>query len=206
MEYQIGDKVRIREDLKAFKTYNGTCAVVGMLKYGGEIAVITKQRSINQYHLGIDGGEYFWTPKMFDQNYKPESENYMKTSEFKNELEKLGYTFEDECVKNEQNLMAAWISKLYVNKIDSAYVCILSPKLFNLIYKYAATPIAEREDEDDSIIYTGAELIRTAVDDWADFSEGDEKLMDWFPELADLLPKKKYKTDPQLMCIEEVEK
>lgn len=29
--------------------------------------------------------------------------------------------------------------------------------------------------------------------------------MDWFPELADLLPKKKYKTDPQLMCIEEVE-
>lgn len=131
--------------------------------------------------------------------------DYMKTSEFKSELEKLGYVFEDSCVTDKDNFAVAWISALYVNVINSNHVCGVSPKLFNLIYKYAATPIAEREDEDDSIIYTGAELIRTAVDDWADFSEGDEKLMDWFPELADLLPKKKYKTDPQLMCIEEVE-
>jgi len=73
--------------------------------------------------------------------------DYMKTSKFKAELEKMGYTFEDGNLKNEQGLMAAWISKLYVNKIDSAYACELPPKLFSLIYKYAATPIAEREDE-----------------------------------------------------------
>lgn len=147
MEYQIGDKVRIREDLKAFKTYNGTCAVVGMLKYGGEIAVITKQRSINQYDLGIKGGGYLWTSEMFDQNYKPESEKYMKTSEFKAELEKMGYTFEGTHVINEQNSRIAWVSSIYVNSIDTHYSREVSPKLFSLITKYAATPIAEREDE-----------------------------------------------------------
>lgn len=73
--------------------------------------------------------------------------DYMKTSEFKAELEKLGYTFEDSHVKKEQNLTVAWVSTLCVNVIDSNYGYMLSPKLFNLIYKYAATPIAEREDE-----------------------------------------------------------
>jgi len=73
--------------------------------------------------------------------------DYMKTSEFKAELEKLGYTFEDSCVKNEQNLTVAWISTSDVNMIDSNYDYEVSPKPFSLIYKYAATPIAEREDE-----------------------------------------------------------
>jgi hypothetical protein len=72
---------------------------------------------------------------------------YMKTSEFKAELEKLGYTFEDERVKNEQNLTVAWISTSDVNTIDSNYGYEVSPKPFSLIYKYATTPIAEREDE-----------------------------------------------------------
>lgn len=56
----------------------------------------------------------------------------------------------------------------------------------------------------DVMIYTGAELIQTAVDDWADFSEGNERLMDWFPELAEIMPLKKYKTDPMLNNIEEI--
>lgn len=71
----------------------------------------------------------------------------MKTSEFKTELEKLEYTFEYEFVKNKNNLEVACISTSYVNVIDTGYSCEISPKLFNLIYKYAATPIAEREDE-----------------------------------------------------------
>lgn len=73
--------------------------------------------------------------------------DYMKTSEFKAELEKLGYAFEDSGVKNEQNSTIACISTLRVNVIDSNYGCEVSPKVFNLIYKYASTPIAEREDE-----------------------------------------------------------
>ena len=73
--------------------------------------------------------------------------DYMKTSEFKAELKKLGYVFEDSRVKDKSSSMAAWISALCVNKIDTNYDCKVSPKLFNLLYKYAATPIAEREDE-----------------------------------------------------------
>jgi len=73
--------------------------------------------------------------------------DYMKTSEFKNELEKLGYTFEGDFVKNEQNLADALVSTLCVNEIDNHHVYELSPKLFSLITKCTATPIAEREDE-----------------------------------------------------------
>ena len=73
--------------------------------------------------------------------------DYMKTSEFKNELKKLGYTFEGSCVTDKDNLAVAWISALYVNEIDTTYSRKISPKLFNLITRYAATPIAEREDE-----------------------------------------------------------
>ena len=73
--------------------------------------------------------------------------DYMKTSEFKSELEKLGYTFEDSQVMNKNNLTVAFINSLFVNMINSNYGCVLPQKLFNLITKYAATPIAEREDE-----------------------------------------------------------
>lgn len=72
---------------------------------------------------------------------------YMKTSEFRNELEKMGYTLEGSRVKDEHSLTIAWVSTLCANMIDSTYDCEVSPKLFNLIYKYASTPIAEREDE-----------------------------------------------------------
>ena len=56
-----------------------------------------------------------------------------------------------------------------------------------------------------SIIYTGAELIKTAIDDWKGFSNGNETLMEYFPELEDVLPNKKYKADSQLSDISEVE-
>ena len=76
-----------------------------------------------------------------------EEMDYMKTSEFKNELEKFGYTFEGDIVMNKDDLVVALISALDVNVINSDYGCEVSPKLFSLICKYASTPIAEREDE-----------------------------------------------------------
>lgn len=76
-----------------------------------------------------------------------EENDYMKTSEFKAELRILGYTFEDGHVMNEKNLAIACISSVCVNEIDTIYSREISPKIFNLITKYAATPIAERKDE-----------------------------------------------------------
>lgn len=103
-------------------------------------AMIEQEPPIN-FNNTIHSLEYCKTEIEFEEK------RYMKTSKFKAELEKLGYTFEDEFVKNEQNLTIACINSLFVNKIDTNYDCEVSPKLFNLIYKYAATPIAEREDE-----------------------------------------------------------
>ena len=88
---------------------------------------------------------YCYTSEMFDQNWK--EDKFMKTSEFKAELRKMGYTFEGNHVMNEQNLAMAWISLVCVNMIVTTYGREVSPKLFSLITKYAATPIAEREDE-----------------------------------------------------------
>ena len=103
-------------------------------------AMIEQELPIN-FNNTIHSLEYCKTEIEFKEK------DYMKTSEFKNELKKLGYTFEDERVKNEQNLTVAWISTSDVNTIDSNYGYEVSPKPFSLITKYAATPIAEREDE-----------------------------------------------------------
>ena len=103
-------------------------------------AMIEQESPIN-FNNTIHSLEYCKTEIEFKEN------DYMKTSEFKNELEKMGYTFEDDIVTNKDNLTVAWISALYMYRIDSKYAYDISPKLFNLIYKYAATPIAEREDE-----------------------------------------------------------
>lgn len=103
-------------------------------------AMIEQELPIN-FNNTIHSLEYCKTEIEFKQK------DYMKTSEFKTELEKLGYTFEDKFIKNKSNLIGAWISISDVNKINSNYGCEVSPKLFNLITKYASTPIDEREDE-----------------------------------------------------------
>ena len=103
-------------------------------------AMIEQEVPIN-FNNTINSLEYCKVEIEFKEN------DYMKTSEFKVELEKLGYTFDDDIVMNKDDLVVALISPLCVNVINSDYGCEVSPKLFNLITKYAATPIAEREDE-----------------------------------------------------------
>ncbi|MCH4172585.1 MAG: hypothetical protein LKF36_15305 [Lactobacillus sp.] len=51
---------------------------------------------------------------------------------------------------------------------------------------------------------TGAELLKEAVTDWKLFSE-NESFVDWFPDAAWIMPKKRYQFDSELSGIEEVE-
>lgn len=131
-----------------YETYNGVRACEGMTKYVGRIATIVS--GIGN-HLGVqlDIGSFWWTwtYEMFDQNWKSESENYMKTSEFKTELKKLGYTFEDEYLMNKQGKPSAYVSTVCVNKMDTTFGYEISPKVFSLMSRYATTPIAERNDK-----------------------------------------------------------
>lgn len=52
--------------------------------------------------------------------------------------------------------------------------------------------------EHDYQILTGTELMKTAIDDWNAFPDNDETLFEWYPNLAKVLPNKKYKVNPQL--------
>ena len=69
-EYKVDDKVKIREDLKMYKIYNGIRAGEGMLKYSGKIATITVRFPDGSYVLDIDSDYWYWAPEMFDQNWK----------------------------------------------------------------------------------------------------------------------------------------
>ncbi len=64
-------------------------------------------------------------------------------------------------------------------------------------------PEIEKEDGDYQIL-TGAELMRTAIDDWQNFADNDETLIQWYPKLDVVLPNKKYKAWPELQ-FEEAE-
>lgn len=71
----------------------------------------------------------------------------MKTSEFKNELRKLGYTFEEGHVYNLSKRTVARVTLDEANVLDTLWGETISYELFSLLTRYAATPIAEREDE-----------------------------------------------------------
>lgn len=65
MKYNVGDKVKIREDLKVGRRYNKCLFVENMKKYKGKIATITEITD-NDYDIDIDDGDWCWTDEMFE--------------------------------------------------------------------------------------------------------------------------------------------
>lgn len=66
MKYKVGDKVKIREDLKVGKDYNDCTFIVDMEKYKGKIATIKYSYSDDSYEIDLDGGTWFWTDDMLE--------------------------------------------------------------------------------------------------------------------------------------------
>ena len=80
-KFKVGDKVRIKEDLKAYFKYNGCCFVFGMEKYKGKTAVIkndhitayfngnvkTQNANNYRYKLDIDNGYWYWSSSMLEK-------------------------------------------------------------------------------------------------------------------------------------------
>ena len=63
-EFEIGDRVRIREDLLPMQDYGGITYVRQMNKYKGcNATIISKGTTI--YHLDIDNGAWNWSAEMF---------------------------------------------------------------------------------------------------------------------------------------------
>lgn len=66
MKYKVGDKVRIREDLKFGEIYGGCLFTKGMQNLAGKIARITEvYEHKGEYH--IDSCDCYWTDEMFEE-------------------------------------------------------------------------------------------------------------------------------------------
>lgn len=67
MKYQIGDKVKIREDLVTHNYYGDVFFCEEMNEYKGKIAVITNTSREDRYSIDIDKYDKFvWSGEMFE--------------------------------------------------------------------------------------------------------------------------------------------
>ena len=92
MKYKIGDKVKIRKDLKGGCYYNGLYFADEMEIYKGKIATITEIENDKayridfnkeeRYRIGLDEGVWCWSDDMFENNVPTEKQsNDMKKLE-----------------------------------------------------------------------------------------------------------------------------
>ena len=80
MKFKVGDKVRIKKDLKegnSFEIY----VTDGMEELAGEIVTITAANKTlvrTEYEIDKDNGFYAWTEDMFENTTKPAKEELFK--------------------------------------------------------------------------------------------------------------------------------
>lgn len=65
MKYKVGDKVRVRKDLKVDKCYGDDRFISEMKKYLGKTVTISCIVG-NKYYIAEDGEEWYWTDEMFE--------------------------------------------------------------------------------------------------------------------------------------------
>ena len=71
MKYKVGDKLRVKKDLKIDTAYfmedrsGSDCIVDDMLQFSNQVAVITHCND-TFYQINLDKGAYYWTDEMFE--------------------------------------------------------------------------------------------------------------------------------------------
>ena len=80
MKYKVGDKVKVREDLKIGKSYNKKTFVDSMEKYKGQIVTI-KVVYGDRYRIEEDNQDWYWTDEMLE-----DIEEEMNLEDFLNAL------------------------------------------------------------------------------------------------------------------------
>ena len=67
MKHKVGDKVKIREDLKAEHLYgNNVWVTQKMHNLRGKTAHITEVNKYGEYCIDLDNSEYLWVDEMFE--------------------------------------------------------------------------------------------------------------------------------------------
>lgn len=69
MKYKVGDKVRIKKELKEGKKYGDCVATYSMIRLAGKIVTI-KRVNANSYKIEEDNNDWYWTKEMFEGSIK----------------------------------------------------------------------------------------------------------------------------------------
>ena len=72
MKYEVGDIVKVREDLRAGKDFGNLCVCYPMVKFAGKLVTISSVNNDNDYHIEEDDSEYYW----IDEFFEDEDEEY----------------------------------------------------------------------------------------------------------------------------------
>ena len=75
MKYKVGDKVRVRSDLKACEQYGANIATNSMERLAGKIVTISR---VGYAHYLVDGMNYNWTDEMLEPVEEMSAEELVK--------------------------------------------------------------------------------------------------------------------------------
>lgn len=119
MEFKVGDRVRIRENLSECEEYSGTFVVSPMLDCRGQIATIEAQND-DRYLIDLDNHHWDWTKEMFEPI---KNQDQQKIEELEKRIEKL-----EKCANLTQNTLekSANVSNMQnneQNKQNNSQIC-----------------------------------------------------------------------------------
>ena len=113
MKYKIGDKVKIREDLKGGCCYGLYCDAE-MEKYKGKIATITEVTDNGFYRIDLDKEEWYWSDDMFENYTLTEKQFNDKISELEKQIAELKEQLEKKDNKTP-------VGEIWIPKYDKTY-------------------------------------------------------------------------------------
>ena len=151
MKYNVGDRVRIKEDLEYDEIYGGVYVTDTMLKYRGEVAEIAEVNSnFNDRYILKDCGIYWFHKDMLepindsdDYISKGRDDSIFETEKTKEKtslekaLELLNMTEEEmnrEYYKREYTALAEEIARRFVDKCSNCIKCDDSCNICDVLF------------------------------------------------------------------------
>jgi|GEM_PF-2122230 len=156
MNYKIGDRVRVIDDIRYGLIYNNLLSVEGQEKYRNRIGEVieleenTEDRKL--YRLSVDNGIHIWDTDMLE----PITD--ITTEEFIEEVKKLGYEirrnfntiFIDTSFMDKGDKYTELVAEIIIDEAYSVNTTTDAPmtkRLYSLIDCYARTYVNKREPE-----------------------------------------------------------
>lgn len=136
MKYKVGDKVKVRSDLKEDTMYGGQTFVDCMVKYMGKIMTV-KQVYGKCYSLEEDGEKWAWTDEMFEGLSKSMLEPCMLVKLRNGELAYVVNTKNGLCLLDERK---NWIN--IQDYDDELYYQVGKNECFDIMEIYDLTELA----------------------------------------------------------------